>query len=530
MLQFKNKHETYILFLILLCIAYTGMNYAVSDHLAGFSDDSATYLIMASIFSPFVEASQSFVRSFNHYYLPPGFPIVLSLFIGKGSIYASHCVVLLQALLACIIFFYLCKKINGTFNAFLTLLVFICLPGFWIQLLKIMPENQYIFFTLATILFCEIMSREHKNEIGHCLILGFFMSVCMLTRSIGISIFVAYIIYRLIEGPKRNCLVEITGVSIGFLIPFLCWKLSSPDVDHSYMDDIFKFVYTDAPFINLYNVILGNITGLYNGLIANISLVTAYQYDINNYILLFFLVSSAVGWLSRIKSLDGLYLLVYLAILFIWPYPEEMDRFIYPVMPLLIMYFFISINYMVKKIKIKSKKTKTLHILFFSILISSNSFGLNHIASRYKSGENAYGENVTNIVELYEIENEDEAITMALIWNNDLKIIKSLKGQLDKQAKLLAMKPQLITYLSDIYAEELPRITNGNLEGNFESWLTYIKNTKATHVVLSTIQLSDDKNEVDAIPYLSEFSETVMEYSYSANGKKQIFLSVLEVL
>ncbi len=156
---------------------------------------------------------------------------------------------------------------------------------------------------------------------------------------------------------------------------------------------------------------------------------------------------------------------------------------------------------------------------------------LSHIAKRYKLGVNQYGENISNIIELYEIENTSEAIAASLIIEKNIETIRLSSDIFNKDDKVLSVKPQLFTYLSGIYAEELPRI-NGGLpdEHLFSLWLTYINQTNATHILLLPIELSLGFNEIDAVPFLSSSTEKVFGYGYTYKGNKKETLAILQLL
>jgi competence protein ComGC len=471
-------------------VGYVAFQFSVSNQLAGFSDDSATYLIMAMVFSPFQDVSINILNSYHHYYLPPGFPLILSIFDGGNNIYISHCVVLSQVLLSCMLFFYLCKNTVGAFQAFLALLMFIFMPGFWIQMLKLMSEYQYIVLSLGFIFLVNATDNNFCKRTDIAISIGMILSLCILTRSIGISLAIAYAIFALLNSYLKTNPKEIIGVFVGLFLPLLIWKFIQPAKSHLYIHDVFSFMGSNTPVTSLINTIFTNILALYKGITINLSLISAG----NSYVvvLMIFLVGFALtGLMMRIKNIDGLYLLLYILV-----YSQNIPSLIY-----------------------------------ISIMLLLTVPSLTHIVKRYKLGTNQYGENVSSIIELYEIKNETRAITTSLIWKKNIEVFKSLKTSFDKNDKILTVKPHLFTYLSGIYAEELPRITGKMPNENFfRQWMTYIDKSNATHLVLLTIELSPGLDEIDIMPQLSDSTEKILSYSYIYDNKEQTTLAILRLL
>ena len=519
--------EYLILGFIIITVGYIGYCFSVSDLLSGFSDDSGTYLVMASVFSPFQTPPVNILHSYEYHHLPPGFPFVLALFGASHSVYLSHCIVLIQVLLSVFLYYLFARSLLDPCKAFIVLIMFVCTPIFWVQMLKVMSEYQYILLTITALLLIHRNETNLNKNIMYLIILGIIFSACVLTRSIGISLVIAYFVYIILNPNYNNYRYHISGILAGFLPLLLIWQYLKPDKTHSYLNDLFKFIENKDPLFSLTEKINENIFSLLDGLASNLVL---FYIDKNVYMQVLFVIFisvSIVGWMGRLKCIDGLYVLFYLLILLLWPYPYEMDRFIFPIFPFLIFYFFYAIHCYSINSSYSSIPLYSGVVLILLITIPA----LLHIVNRHNTGENQYGEDITNIVELYELEDEARAISTAIIWNQDLKLFKSLKNKFDENDKLLVIKPQLITYLTNVYAEKLPRIIGERPNRKLlNRWINEINETGATHLMLLTTELYPDVSEIEVLPLISDFVEMIFQMDINTGTDSKKVIAIVKLL
>jgi hypothetical protein len=506
---------------IILIVGVLGYKFAVSDRLAGFSDDSATYLIMADVFSPYSNTPETFIRSYQNHYLPPGFAWVLAIFGGSSSIAISHSIVLSECLLALIFCYLFFRNILGPFKAVYPLVLFVCIPGMWIQMLKIMSENQYMAITIGFLYLIQYVMQKEVLKKECFFSIGLILSFLILTRNIGISMVIAYIIWRSLSNRHINCKNEFIITLVGILIPHILWFIIKPDISYSYLDHLFAFQSSNSPFFTLIETVYGNILALYNGWRTNLILIYQEGDVFGEIIIGVAALLAIIGWITRFKQLDALYVAIYIAILMVWPFPYEMDRFIYPVMPLLLLYILLG----VKKISEKYYPDIVLPIISICIVLVLSGPALAHIINRYQLGLMQYGEDVTNIIELYELPDINEAVTTALIWNHEHTIIQSLSTYFQKNDMVLTIKPHFITYLSGAYAEKYDSNFYSGME--YKDWIAELKKTDATHIIVSNIIIKENISGVDIFPELSKYTDVGMKYSYRVEGQEQLSLAVL---
>jgi hypothetical protein len=510
---------------VILIVGVLGYEFAVSDRLAGFSDDSATYLIMADVFSPYSNTPENFIRSYQNHYLPPGFAWVLAIFGGSSSIAISHSIVLSECLLTLIFCYLFFRNILGPLKAVYPLVLFVCIPGMWIQMLKIMSEHQYMAITIGFLYLIQYVIQKEVLKKEWFFAIGLILSFLILTRSIGISMAIAYFIWRSLSNRHKNCLNEFIITLVGILIPQILWFIIKPDIGHSYIDDIIAFQNSNSPFITLVETVYGNISALYNGWRTNLILIHQEGDIFREIIIGVAALLAIIGWMTRFKQLDALYVTFYIAILTIWPYPYEMDRFIYPVMPLLLLYILLCVKRMFEQFNPRIVLPAT----SFCIVLVLTGPALAHIVDRYKLGQEQYGENITNVIELYELPDISEAVTTALIWNKDQMFMESLSTYFREDDKVLTIKPHFFTYLSGVYAEMHGSGGDSSPDIGYEDLIAEIKKANFTHILLLNLTLIGNKSDINIFPELSKYTDVVLKHSYSINGQEQLYFAVLEL-
>jgi len=469
-------------------------------------------LIMANYFSPFTETPESFVRAYQNVFLPPSFPVVLAIFGGAESIFISHIIVISEALLAIAICYFLFKKTLGPGIAIYPLLIFITLPGMWIELLKIMSENQYMLLTFGFLCFVEFRKNNPSSKAANAFITGLFLSFILLTRDIGYSMLIAYLIWLMYSEKAAVIKKDFIYLVVGLVIPLALWTGVKPDSMHSYADDFLLFQQTSSPIVTLFTIITGNIYALHQAWIANLMLFTLDNDIIREIIIFISLLLVLTGWAGRFKKLDGLYIFIYIGVLLVWPYADEMDRFIYPIMPLLLMYFLLGI----KTIRVINNSRYLIPVISIVFILLITAPSLFFIAKRHQLGSDIYHEDVTNIIQLYKNPSVYDAFITALIWNHTHTSMKTLATYFEKNDRILAVKPTFFTYLTGIYAEKLPRDSGYE----FDEWMSTIKNTGATHLFISTVANPVNTHGTKIISKLSKYAEEVMTQTYNFNDQE----------
>lgn len=299
-----------------------------SHELGELGGDNAVYLLTAQYFSPWIphsDVAADFARNSQY---PPLYPLMLGIFSGGTSILAAH-IVTTSLLLAAILVLYAWQRsldISPLYASMATL-VFSLLPGTYLQALSIHSENLYLLFTLASLALVSLFEKN-KNE---RLLLGAASCVAaaVLTRSAGIALLVAFMIYLLWHRPRN-----IWPVILLALVPVLVWHLSGAQAGSGYMA-LLAEKYGSDPFTVLSHQIQTEATSAWKGWLGNLTTGRA-----NSFWVAILGIHCLVGMLYRLycRKLDGIYVAIYLALVAVWPFPDEAKRFIYVVLPVLLVH------------------------------------------------------------------------------------------------------------------------------------------------------------------------------------------------
>lgn len=509
----------FIAALVIATVAAIGYVFSVSDHIAGFSDDSATYLIMANNLSPYSEPSDTFARSFNYHYLPAGFPMVIGVLGIENSLRTVHMLVLAELVIALVIFAAYCRTQVDRRYYLAPLLIFACLPSTWVELLKLMSENQYLMLTvLALMMMNNALAR--RNNILLYFALGLLLGFTALTRSIGVAMILTGILFAYLSNDStKDRIVKICAVTIGSILPLAIWRLIQPDIEHSYILDAIARLGSEGIFSQLAASLGANIKGIHAAWVANIILhpdsASILRVWLVNSCILFVIAGMAV----RINKSDVHYTILYLAVLLIWPYPGEMTRFLYPLMPLLCMYLVVGIYTAVGLLDLRNL---TWPIVTLAILILPAP-SLASMADRYTRAAQITDIDIQHIPELYETEDPKRAVSTAVIWSKQLQIMRSMREISDHIEKALFIKPQVLTYIGEIYAERIP-IYRPQLE---QEYFDYIFNSQASHILLTTIPVSQGAYDMHAV--FSRISDPVLDIGTTSAGQYKSILTLFIV-
>ena len=341
-----SKNTLIALLMLALAIALVG-HLSWQGEVVGLVADDAVYVLLADYFSPYSQQLRhgaAFVS--RHGVFPPGYPLFLAL-LGADSqhLYYAHVLTTFVILAAC----WACARyLLSTGTAFALamayLAVFFFLPRTLLQHIELLSEPLYLLLSMLALLTCEKL-REGRDSYGVCCV-AVLICLATLTRTAGIALLVAFIFWQLFSaGRNRVWMAWLLAI-----IPLLIWEALKPIVyaqPKGYSQD----------FLNTYH--LYDLDALLQQLARNFSALWAgwRQYlDVNTQlsslpaaILLPLCVVPAL--LVRLKQfcLDAIYFVLYLGMILMWPHPDHMARFLYPVVPLGLCYVLLSIGFLREK-------------------------------------------------------------------------------------------------------------------------------------------------------------------------------------
>ena len=315
--------------------------------LATFADDSVSYLVMAQVFSPFQAASPAVAAAFaREAFYPPLFPLLLALTGAAHHFAWAHALTALLLAAALPLAYLLGLRWLGGRGAALAAVACIALmPSMWINSKGILSET---LFCLLLVSFYLSLEKKEKH-LGWQL--GLLLAGLALTRTAALPMIAAYGLWALL---RRGSLAErLSGIApaAAAILAYALWVLLRPAVQ---TEDDYASILLDKG-----QGLLGGSAGFIPALAASVArqanaVIEGWAGALLVYWIegrpLRFALASAVGLLAlagmairlwRGKP-DAWMSAAYLATLLAWPFYEQMERFLFPLLPVLILYAFLA--------------------------------------------------------------------------------------------------------------------------------------------------------------------------------------------
>lgn len=295
--------------------------------LGDFGGDSAFYLLIAQYFSPWSTASDVAVYFFTHSLYPPLYPLALALFGGGESLLAAHVITITFLMLAfAVLYLWLRNLAVDRAGAALVTLLFALLPGTYMQALLVLSENLFLFLTLVCI--TTVSRFEADSRSGWLWLAAFSLACATLTRSAGIALLAAFMLYLVVHRPVQSW--PVIGAMAA--LPMILWNLLSHKEGPGYLGSLVG-KYGPEPFAALFGHLTTQAVLIAHGWVSNF---TASR--VGFLVMAFVGVLAVMGMAHRIRHrrLDGYYVAAYLLLILAWPYPSEAQRFVLVVVPVLL--------------------------------------------------------------------------------------------------------------------------------------------------------------------------------------------------
>jgi hypothetical protein len=308
--------------------------------LASFADDSVSYLIMAQVFSPFQPASQAVAAAFaREAFYPPLFPLVLALGGAAHDFAWAH--VLTALLLAAalpVVYLLGARWLESRWAALLATLCIALLPSLWINAKGILSEPLFCLLLALTLLVREGMEEGRAKIIA----LSFLLAALALTRTAGLALAAAYAAWAVVRGGEstaarmRACLPALAA-----FLAYAAWIALRPA---SAGDENLRLLLERQPWRDLAATLGTQLRAVAEAWIG--SLVVFWVEGQPLRLLLAGLLGAAAlaGMLLRLRAgkADAWMMAAYFALYLAWPFADQMERFLFPVLPVLVLYAFVS--------------------------------------------------------------------------------------------------------------------------------------------------------------------------------------------
>jgi hypothetical protein len=338
--------------------------------LATFADDSVSYLVMAQAFSPFQAASPAVAGAFaREAFYPPLFPLALALAGAAHHIAWAHALTALLLAAALPLAYRLGVRWLESRGAALAALACIALaPSLWINSKGILSETLFCLLLVATFLVL-----ENEGKAGWKL--GLLMAAMALTRTAALPMIGMFGLWAVARRGDVRARLRAAAPAIAALVAYGLWILIQPS-------------HTEGDYANILRDkgqgLFGGPAGFGAALAASLlRQANAIAEGWAGSLLLYwvegrplrFALASAVGLLAlagiairmRRGKADAWMSAAYLGTLLAWPFYEQMERFLFPLLPVLLLYAFLAAG---EALRAASGKPALAHTLLAALLLT----------------------------------------------------------------------------------------------------------------------------------------------------------------
>jgi hypothetical protein len=344
--------------------------FAWQPALASFADDSVSYLVMAQVFSPFQAASPAVAGAFaREAFYPPLFPLLLAFTGAAHNLAWAHAVTaLLLAAALPLVYLLGVRWLGGRGQALAALACIALLPAMWVHSKGILSETLFCLLLVA-IFVC--LEQEKKSP----WLLGLLMAALALTRTAALPLLAVYALWAFAQRGDLKARLSAAAPALIAVAVYGCWVLLRPAQTE---DDYARLIAEKSQGF------FSGPQGFWAALAASLArqanaIVEGWAGSLMIFWIegrpLRFALASVAGLLAlggialrlaRNKP-DAWLAAAYLATLLAWPFYEQMERFLFPLLPLLVLYAFFAAG---EGLQALQRKPPVAHALLAALLLT----------------------------------------------------------------------------------------------------------------------------------------------------------------
>jgi hypothetical protein len=520
-----NREQALPHVLAVILIALAGLCaclFVWQDSLGGFADDGVSYMIMAKAMSPYSTASEVISQASHYEKYPPLFPLVLALSGAAYSFVYAHLLVALffVASLASL-YLYAGGLFRSPWPALVTVALFAVSPAVWLNMLGILSESLYIFLGMLALLWHDRMRQRtpENGDVKDVLILTTLLSACILSRSVGVALVMAVAISGFM-GRRRLTTFTDWRWYVPLIVPLVCallWAYGRPTAGHDlYAQDV-GGIAGNVLDKGLSGFILPQLDSLYRSLFTSYILFWKTEWQPSFLIIVVFNLCGLSFLVQRLRrhQADAWYLLIYLGILLVWPYPGQFNRFIYAIAPLLILYGVGGFLYWIYKLP-QSPLSKPAPLIGMLVMATAMLPPAVFMADRAGYQTPYANMHYDNVSLFYNVPRLDIAAYRAHLQEQLRLDMQAIKESTAQNAKILWYTPNYIELLAQRKARPIP------FAGNKRELLQRVAATDADYVFLSRMnprQTSMDFDGLSLRPFFDNVSTVAWQHTYPKDNQ-----------
>uniref|UniRef100_A0A7V1EIL3 Glycosyltransferase RgtA/B/C/D-like domain-containing protein n=1 Tax=candidate division WOR-3 bacterium TaxID=2052148 RepID=A0A7V1EIL3_UNCW3 len=441
----KNKEFKIWLFFLI----YTTLSALLFDPKLFTGGDNAVYIILAESITTGKGYKNIYLpEQPPHTQYPPGFPLLLSipiLIFGKNIILLKLMIFLTG--LGSLLFFYLIIKEYFKEYSKIFTLVYLSIPIFINYNHWILSEIPFLFFSLGAIYF--LLKFCHKRQLSIFLVATFFAIYAFFIRTAGISLILGFVLFSIIKKEYKYLIIFL----ILFLIFFIPWEMRNASIPDNtgYIKQLlaknpYQMELGTVGFSDFMRRIWDNLL-LYSFTILPSTILPILNYKfLPGLSGLIFMLFTITGFILRLKKFTILetYFIFGIGVLLAWPGVWSSDRFLLPLIPLVLIYIFSGLIWIQNRLKIKN----------FALVILGLLIVLN-VISIIPQAKTAVSQNLD-----YMKGNRFAGYTID--WRRYFEVIDYIRKNIPEDRIIMARKPEFVYLLSRHKSFCYPFTTNRN--------------------------------------------------------------------
>ncbi len=420
--------------------------------LATFADDSVSYLVMAQVFSPYQAASQSVAAAYaGEAIYPPLFPALLALAGAAHDIAWAHVVTAL-ILAACVPVAYALgtRWLEDRRAAAVAILCVVLLPAMWVNAKGILSEPLFCLLLLGTLLVCEAEGKGNGIAGGTRLwMLALLMAAMLLTRTAALVMIAAYALWA-VTRREQSFAARLRSAmpAVAAVVAYLAWVLLRPAVTGgSYARIVAEhgafFLGAENPLAAIGASLLRQANAVGEAWVGSLLLFWVEGRPVRS------LLGGAVGCLALAGMVlrliagkaDGWIMAGYIATFLVWPFYDQMGRFLFPVLPVLVLYAFWA---MARGLRFLGRQPVLGHGLLAVLMISLSAPALAFMVQRAQAPGNYAG-----IVDWYRTPDLVQARARAQVQLDLFADMEDIRNRTRPEDRVMWVAPAYLALLAD---------------------------------------------------------------------------------
>jgi len=494
--------------------------FAASNPNSGSFSDSVRYLFMADYYrgAPNALTAQMARESM----FPPVFPFILCLFgAGTEAITTAHIVTILTLLVACVMYLWWLTIQRLTVNeGLMALVLLLLLPGVFFHSLLIISEFLFLAMALGSLAAME-KSRSADYWI---LIAAVLVGLSITTRTIGIALLPSLFLACRSMGYRK--LILTAAFSLG---PYVLWQLmrDSSMAGRGYMG-VFSLYLQQFSVMEIFHNLGYQLQVIWQSWIRIFDRLLASQVVVLHSILLVMVAPVFVLRLTRLQF-EAVFLLVYLGIIVLWPFPNELERFMIILVPIFLFYCLLFIKQLAKKFELSAISPVLKAGIFGVILISiaPSLFGILHRYLMPAPEElNAHRYSKT----WYEQLSDSETILTAEKFERLYQLLRAVDDHLEEDECVYTTARDIVTLYSHRQGKNLPKDLYRNADDGYHIDINEMD--QCNYVLMIALQPVQVPAYVSMYPIqaLGEHMDPILYSSITHDEVEQVVAAFVEIV